>query len=104
MPGLNVLAIPGSLRQDSFNRKALTIAIRLAEAQGAKVTMLDLKILDLPLYDQDVQDAGLPESVQKLKAAVEACDMLIIASPEYNYSIPGVLKNALDWGSRKGNS
>ncbi len=68
------------------------------------MTELDLKTLDLPLYDQDIQDAGLPESVQQLKRMVEASEMVMIASPEYNYSIPGVLKNALDWGSRLGNS
>ncbi len=101
---LSVLAISGSLRRDSFNRRALQLAKRLAIEAGANVDELDLKTLDLPIYDQDIQDAGLPESVQKLKVAVEAADVIILASPEYNYSISAALKNALDWGSRKGNS
>lgn len=104
MQSLKVLAICGSLRRDSYNRKALVIAKRMARELGGEVTELDLGTLDLPIYNQDIQDAGLPENVQKLKAAVQACDVLLIASPEYNYSISGVLKNAIDWGSRVGNS
>lgn len=101
---LNVLAISGSLRTASFNRKALQIAKRFAADAGAEVTEIDLRELNLPLYDQDIQDKGLPESVRKFKAAVESADVLLIASPEYNYGVSGVLKNAIDWASRQGNS
>ena len=101
---LNVLAISGSLRTASYNRKALQIAKTIAAGLDAVVTEIDLRELNLPLYDQDIQDQGMPESVLKLKAACEAADALLIASPEYNYSISGALKNALDWASRGGNS
>ena len=97
---LKVLAISGSLRSDSYNRKALQIAVRIAIDLGAEVTELDLRELDLPIYDKDIQDQGLPESVQKLKKIVESTDILLIASPEYNYSVSGALKNAIDWASR----
>ena len=70
---------------------------------SAEVTEIDLRDLSLPVYDQDIQDKGLPESVKKLKAAIVAADILLICSPEYNYSIPGGLKNAIDWASREGN-
>lgn len=98
------LAISGSLRQGSYNRRLLQNAKRISIEAGAQATELDLKSLDLPIFDQDIQDAGVPESVTQLKAAVEACDALLIASPEYNYSVSSALKNALDWGSRLGNS
>ena len=101
---LNILAISGSLRTASYNRKALQVAKRIASDLGASVTEIDLRDLNLPVYDQDIQDKGLPESVQKLKTAIEAAEVLLIASPEYNYSIPGGLKNAIDWASRGGNS
>lgn len=101
---LNVLAFSGSLRTASWNRKALHIAKRFAAEAGANVTEIDLRDLNLPIYDQDIQDKGFPESVQKLKAAVEAADVILIASPEYNYGISPALKNALDWASRQGNS
>ncbi len=101
---LKVLGISGSLRNDSFNRKLLQIAKKIASDLGAEVSEADLKELNLPIYDGDIEAQGLPESVKKFKAAVEANDVLLIASPEYNYSISGALKNALDWASRGGNS
>ncbi len=101
---MNVLAMSGSLRKDSENRKALQIAKRYAAAGGAKVEELDLKTLNLPIYDGDLEVNGLPDSVKTLKRAVEAADVLIIASPEYNHSISGALKNAIDWLTRENNS
>src|SRR3989338_10591742 len=101
---LKVLAISGSLRSESYNRKALQVAKEIAIDLGAEVTELDLRELDLPIYDKDIQDQGLPESVRKLKKTVESTDVLMIASPEYNYSVSGALKNAIDWASRGGNS
>ena len=104
MQGLKVLAISGSLRKDSYNRKALQIAKRLASATQAEVEEADLKKLALPIYDGDIEAEGVPEQVVRFKAMVEAADVLLIASPEYNHSIPGGLKNAIDWLSRGHNS
>jgi len=101
---MNILAISGSLRTASYNRKALQIAKRIAADLGAEVQEIDLRELNLPIFDQDIQDKGMPESVLKFKSACEAADALLIASPEYNYSISAALKNALDWASRSGNS
>ncbi len=101
---LNVLAFSGSLRTDSYNRKALQAAKKIAAAAGAIVNELDLRQLALPIYDGDIEAAGMPESALRLKAAVEASDLLLIASPEYNSSISGALKNAIDWLSRGKNS
>lgn len=99
---LKVLAISGSLRRDSYNRKALQIAKKFAADLGVEVNEADLKALDLPIYDGDIEEQGIPESAQKFKKMVEECDILLIASPEYNYSFSGALKNAIDWLSRGG--
>jgi chromate reductase len=100
---LNILAICGSLRTESFNRKALQIAKKIASELGANVREMDLKTLALPVFDQDLRAHGFPESVVTLKHAIEAADVLLIATPEYNHSIPGPLKNAIDWASDKTN-
>lgn len=101
---LNVLAISGSLRTASHNRKALQIAKQIAADTGAQVNEIDLKELNLPMFDSDLSAQGMPPSVQRLRAAIEAADVILIASPEYNYSVPGGLKNAIDWASDKKNS
>jgi chromate reductase len=93
---LTILGIAGSLRQASYNRGALRAAIALAPAG---VTIRELSIGDLPLYNQDLE-TDPPAVVRALREAVRAADAVLIATPEYNYSVPGVLKNALDWGSR----
>jgi chromate reductase len=98
---LHILAISGSLRTESFNRKALQIAKRMASEQGADVQEMDLKTLALPVFDEDLRAYGFPESVVTLKHAIESSDVLLIATPEYNHSIPGPLKNAIDWASDK---
>jgi chromate reductase len=97
---MKVIALCGSLRKDSFNRRLLDAATRLAEADGAKVTQGD--IASLPHYNSDLETDELPESVVTLKSAVQQADALLIVSPEYNYSVPGTLKNAIDWLSRPG--
>jgi chromate reductase len=97
---IKVLGISGSLRTESTNRKALHQAMRFAAEAGGTVTEIDLKELELPPYDEEIQRAGWPEGALKLRSAIEAADVLLIASPEYNYSIPGGLKNAIDWASR----
>jgi chromate reductase len=100
---LHILAISGSLRTESFNRKALQIAKKMASELGADVREMDLKKLALPVFDEDLRAHGFPESVITLKQAIEAADVLLIATPEYNHSIPGPLKNAIDWASDKTN-
>jgi|SRR5579864_5369869 len=96
-----ILAFAGSTRKDSFNKKLIRIAASAAEAAGAEVTLIDLRDLPLPLFDQDLEAAqGPPENARKLKSLMIAHDGLLIASPEYNSSITAVLKNAIDWASR----
>lgn len=92
-----ILAISGSLRKASTNTMALKAAQKLAPA-GVEITIADLS--GLPMYNDDVRAAGEPVSVSELKAKVKAADAILIATPEYNFSIPAVLKNALDWMSR----
>jgi chromate reductase len=91
-----ILGIPGSLRRGSFNRAALRAAQALLPP-GATLEVFDLT--GIPVFDQDTE-AHLPRRVVELKAAVRAADAILFATPEYNFSIPGVLKNAIDWGSR----
>ncbi len=94
---IRVLAIGGSLRQGSYNHLLLEQARRQAP-EGVDIEIADLS--DVPLYNGDVQAKGFPESVQRLAAQAASADAFLIATPEYNYSIPGVLKNAIDWLSR----
>jgi chromate reductase len=93
---IRFLGIAGSLRRDSFNRAALRAAQRLVP-DG--VTLDTFEIGRLPLYNQD-EERDPPRAVVELKRAIRAADAIVFASPEYNYSIPGVLKNAIDWASR----
>ncbi len=98
---VKLVAISGSLRKDSLNTKLLKVASKAAEAAGASVTLLDLKSLELPIYDQDLEDAhGLPAGCITLKDTLKAHDGVLYACPEYNGSISGALKNAIDWASR----
>ena len=104
MPEIKVLGIAGSLRRDSLNRKLLQIAKGFASVAGTVVEEADLKELALPVYDEDIETQGMPPQVMRFKHMVEAADALLVASPEYNHSIPGGLKNAIDWLSRGKNS
>ena len=100
MSTIRVVAIPGSLRQGSYNRAALRAAAEVAP-EGVEVEIRELT--DIPFYDGDVErDQGFPPSVAELRRAVAEADGLLLGSPEYNGSITGVLKNALDWLSRGG--
>jgi chromate reductase len=94
---MKILAIVGSLRKGSFNRLTVNAA---QEVAPPGVTIEFAEISNLPLYNQDVEDAGPPESVQRFKDQIRAADALLFATPEYNYSMSGVLKNAIDWASR----
>src|SRR4051812_42007461 len=97
-----ILAFSGSTRSGSFNNKLLKLAIKGAEAAGAQVTQVDPRALALPLYDGDLEaEITLPEGAKKLKQLFEANEGFLIASPEYNGSVSGVLKNAIDWVSRQ---
>ena len=98
-PTVHILGISGSLRRKSFNTAALRAAQELAPA-GMTVEIYQ-GLRDIPLYDDDVREAqGYPAPVQDLRNRIAAADALLIATPEYNYSVPGVLKNAIDWASR----
>lgn len=92
-----VIAISGSLRKASTNTMALRAAQRLAP-EGMAIEIADIS--RIPMYDDDLRALGEPTPVADLKAKVRAADAVLIATPEYNFSIPGVLKNALDWASR----
>lgn len=95
---LRFVTLVGSLRRDSYSA---AIARTLAELAPAGVTIEPLgSIGDMPHYNADIQEQGFPASVIAMAEAIRAADGVIIVTPEYNYSIPGVLKNALDWLSR----
>jgi chromate reductase len=96
MPDVSILGIPGSLRRASFNRMALDAARGLVP-EGATLEIFGLE--DIPPFNQDVEKQP-PARVVELKARVRAADGILFATPEYNYSVPGVLKNAIDWASR----
>jgi chromate reductase len=100
MADLKILGISGSLRKGSYNTAALRTC---AELMPAGMTMTYARIDDIPLFNQDVFDAGLPEPAKRFRAEVAAADALLIASPEYNFSVTAALKNAIDWGSRAPN-
>ncbi len=103
---MKIIGIAGSLRKDSLNKKVLAAAAEILQELNPTIeyTALDLKYLNLPIYDQDIQDSGMPENVMEFKSAVESADVILICTPEYNHSIPGGLKNAVDWASRGKNS
>lgn len=96
-----ILAFSGSLREGSFNTRLLKVAGEGARKAGATVTHLSLRDLDLPLFDEDLERRiTLPPGGRTLKEAMRAHDGFLIASPEYNSSLSGALKNAIDWASR----
>lgn len=96
-----ILAFAGSTREQSYNKKLVKIAAEAARNAGATVTYIDLRDLPLPLFDEDLEKAnGLPENALQLKELFKSHDGLLISAPEYNSSISGVLKNAIDWVSR----
>lgn len=99
---VTVLALAGSTRAESLNKKLLGAAANAAEAAGAEVTLIDLATLPMPLYDGDLEkNSGLPENAKRLKALMIEHGALLIASPEYNGGVSAVLKNAIDWASRR---
>jgi len=93
---INILGFAGSLRKGSYNKALLSAAQELVP-KGAAVETFDLE--GIPPFNQDMENQP-PEKVKEFKARIRAADAILIATPEYNYSIPGVLKNAIDWASR----
>lgn len=96
MNEITILGIVGSLRKDSFNHAALKAARELAP-EGAVVELIELH--GIPVFNQD-EEMALPAAVLEFKRRILAADAILFATPEYNYSVPGVLKNAIDWASR----
>jgi chromate reductase len=94
---MTVVGLSGSLRQKSFNSALLRAAVSLAPVG---MTLETASFADFPVYNADVQDKGIPGPVTALARRIRAADAVLIVSPEYNYSIPGGLKNAIDWISR----
>ena len=94
---IQIFALCGSLRKGSYNRMLLHAAEELAP-DGVSFESFDIG--RLPLYNEDVRAQGFPPPAEELRSKIRAADALLFVTPEYNYSIPGVLKNAIDWASR----
>jgi chromate reductase, NAD(P)H dehydrogenase (quinone) len=98
---MTILAFAASLRRTSLNRKLITAAAELARAAGAQVDLAEFRDFELPIYDGDLEaTSGLPPGGVELKRRLDLADAVMISAPEYNYSIAGSLKNAIDWVSR----
>ena len=95
---MRILAVSGSLRESSFNTSLLRAALEAAPA-GVELELWE-GIGELPFYDQDLEGEDVPESVRRLRADWAAADAILFSTPEYNGSVPGGLKNAIDWASR----
>lgn len=93
---VKILGFAGSLRKQSYNRSALRTAVKLVPAG---ITLATFDLTDIPLFNQD-HERDPPPAVRQFKDKVKAADAILIVTPEYNYSVPGVLKNAIDWASR----
>jgi chromate reductase, NAD(P)H dehydrogenase (quinone) len=96
---MRVLGVSGSLRRDSYNTKLLRHAGELLASEGVEFEIYE-GLKDAPPYDEDDDIEGAPDAVSRIREAVRAADAVFFASPEHNSSIPGALKNALDWVSR----
>jgi chromate reductase len=94
---LRVLGFAGSLRAASYNRMLLRAAVELAP-EGMEIEIFDIG--GIPLFNEDVEAAGTPPAVEAFRDAIRRADALLVATPEYNHGVPGVLKNAVDWASR----
>ena len=107
-PGLNmeipmshILAFAGSARKESLNRKLVAVAAGGARDAGAEVTLVDLRDFEMPIFCEDLEaEGGIPESALQFRELLKASDGFLIASPEYNSSFSGLLKNTIDWATR----
>lgn len=98
---MNVLALAASRREGSLNRRLIENAVRIAEEAGWPVELVHFRDFDMPIYDGDLEAAeGLPPGAQALVERVRWADAILLSTPEYNFSIAGPLKNAIDWVSR----
>jgi chromate reductase, NAD(P)H dehydrogenase (quinone) len=97
-----ILAFAGSTREGSHNKRLIKVAAEAARAAGAEVTLIDLRDYPMPPYDGDLEAKGLPASVVALKELFKAHDGFLISAPEYNGGMSGMLKNVIDWVSRRG--
>ncbi len=95
-----VLAFAASLRAESYNKKLLAAAVPQLNALGITVDVFDLLAANIPFYNEDVLQAQIPAGVADLKARIHQASAVLIVTPEYNYGVPGVLKNVIDWCSR----
>lgn len=93
---VNILGFAGSLRKGSYNRALLAAAVELTP-KDAKLEIFDLE--GIPLFNQDLEQS-VPNKVREFKSKIKSADAILVVTPEHNYSIPGVLKNAIDWASR----
>lgn len=100
-PKLNVLILAVSVRAGSLNRKLAELAAKIAVGAGATVDLASMRDFDVPLYDGDLQERdGIPQGALQFQRRLVASDAFIVASPEYNRSMPGAIKNLIDWTSR----
>jgi chromate reductase, NAD(P)H dehydrogenase (quinone) len=98
---MRILAFAASVRTGSLNRKLIRLAVELARNEGAEIDLAEFREFEMPLYDGDLEaSSSLPPGALELKQRVERAEALMISTPEYNYSLPGTLKNAIDWVSR----
>lgn len=98
----SIVAFAGSARKDSFNKRLVRVAADGARGAGAAVTVIDLAEMPMPIFDEDLEAAdGLPDGAKRFRELLLSHDGFLIASPEYNSSISPLLKNAIDWASRK---
>lgn len=98
---MQLIGMSGALRRESLNTKLLMEAVRLGAAEGVAIEVLSLNDYPLPLYDGDIEfGPGIPAPAQELGRRLIDADGLLLVSPEYNHSIPGTLKNTIDWVSR----
>ena len=96
-----ILVLAGSLRKEALSKKLARVAARHLAAHGADVDLIELQDFAMPPYDGDIEDGpGLPDGANALHARIQQAQGLLFCSPEYNHSIPGTFKNALDWVSR----
>ena len=101
MEKVKILVFAGSLRKDALSKKFAKAAAELAKEQGADVNFIELNDYQMPLYNEDLKAGGFDPKARGLKQLIYDSDAVIICTPEYNRSIPGALKNAIDWISRK---
>ena len=95
---MKILAFAASVRTGSVNRKLIQLAAESAREKGAAVDLAEYREFDMPLYDGDLEaESGVPDGAVEFKRRLEAADGLMISLPEYNHSIPGTLKNTIDW-------